>query len=218
MSAQSAPIDRTPLDTVIFDIGNVLVYWDPRFLIQKLGINDTEFSKIMNDVITLEWHTHHDRGRSMKTGVALLTAEYPQFHQVIETYRTRWFETILGSISETIDILRNLAERPLQLVALTNFSAETFDEFCDRYPFMKLFHAHIVSGRVGLIKPDPKIYELTERQCELSPHRTLFIDDRVDNIRTAQNRGWHGHVFSTSEGLRAALAKFTVAADGDPLL
>lgn len=193
------------MDTVVFDIGNVLVGWDPRRLYAQYIKDEAELDWFLENVVTLEWHTHHDAGRPMQEGIALLSQKYPQYADLIARFDPEWHETILGPIEGSVAILKELAARHVPLYAITNFSAEKFPEFCEIYPWTSLFKDVVVSGAVKLIKPDPAIYQLSMQRFALQKGQALFIDDRMDNVIAAEKEGFIGHHFTTPEKLRAAL-------------
>jgi len=186
---------------VVFDIGNVFVSWDPRFLYEKLITDTDELEYFLSEVVTLEWHSEHDRGRPFAEGVALLSGKFPEYADLIQAFDDRWEETIGGLIPGAVDILEKLAEIGIPVYALTNFSAEKWPIFCKRYSFTDHFDGVIVSGELGLIKPDPRIFHTVLTRFNLSPEETYFIDDRLDNIHAAVSLGMVGHQFKDAPTL-----------------
>ncbi|MFZ5609811.1 MAG: HAD family hydrolase [Pseudomonadota bacterium] len=193
---------------VIFDIGNVLVRWDPRYLYEKVVADPAVLEDLLAHVVTLDWHSAHDAGLPMAEGVRQRTAAYPHYGALIALFQSRWFETIGPVIDGSVALLKRLHAQGTALYALTNFSAETYPEFARRYPFMALFRDVLVSGEVGMIKPDPRIFALAAARFATRPHETLFIDDRTANVAAATAMGFHAHLFTDPETLEAALATF----------
>lgn len=189
--------------SVIFDIGNVFVTWDPRFLYEKLISDRDELDYFLSEVVTLEWHSEHDRGRSFAEGVAILSAKFPEYADWIQAFDDRWEETIGGLIPGVVSILEKLVENGVKVVALTNFSAEKWPLFCRTYDFTDHFEGVVVSGQEGLIKPDPRIFDLTIDRYNLVAEETYFIDDRIDNVRAAEACGMVGHQFTDAATLKA---------------
>ncbi len=196
---------QKPCRAVVFDIGNVFVEWDPRFLYKKLIPDAEELEYFLTKVVTLKWHSEHDRGRPFAEGVKILSAQFPQYAALIEAFDTRWGETISGLIPGTCEILDALVEAGVPVYALTNFSAEKFPQFCDEYAFTRQFKGIVVSGEERLIKPDPKIFDVTLSRFNLTPEETLFIDDRLENVQAAEAKGLIGHQFTDAQSLLIGL-------------
>lgn len=195
------------ITAVVFDIGNVLVRWDPRLLYSKLIPDAAELDRFLTDIVTLEWHTHHDRGRPFAEGVRLLSAEHPEYADLIRAFDERWDETIGPVIEGTVALMERLKAKGVPLYGLTNFSAEKWASFAGDYAFVKLFDGVVVSGEERLVKPDPAIFERLASRYGLTLPETLFIDDRDENVKAAEALGFQGHVFTGPEGLEAALAQ-----------
>ena len=193
------------IKAVIFDIGNVLIEWDPRFLYEKLITDPGELDFFLSEVVTLEWHTEHDRGRSFKDGIDILSAKYPEYADLIALYDDRWFETLGAVIDGTVHILEQLADRKIPCYGLTNFSAEKYPDFARANAFTDYFESVVVSGREGLIKPDPRIFQVAMDRFGLDPEQTLFIDDRPNNVAAAEQLNIKGHVFRGADALAAAM-------------
>jgi 2-haloacid dehalogenase len=190
---------------VLFDIGNVFVEWDPRNLYSKLIHDTAELEAFLQDVVTLEWHTEHDRGRPFAEGVQILAARYPEYEDLIRAFDERWDETIGPLFTGTVDVLERLAEQGVRTYGLTNFSAEKWPSFCRGYAFTDLFGGVVVSGEEKLVKPDPRIYQVAIERFRLDPERTVYIDDRIDNVRAAEQLGMIGHHFTAPDKLAADL-------------
>lgn len=192
-------------DTVLFDIGNVFVHWDPRRLYEKLIPDNKALDYFLANVVTLEWHSEHDRGRSFRDGADILIKQFPEHEFLIRQFDARWPETLGPVISGTVEILSELTAREIPAYALTNFPAEKWPLFRDANAFTTNFSGVLVSGEEGLIKPDPRIFELTIERFGLTPNSTVFIDDRADNVQAAEEMGMIGHLFKDPVTLRSFL-------------
>jgi 2-haloacid dehalogenase len=193
-------------DVVIFDIGGVLIEWDPRHLYRKLFAgDDAAMEHFLATVCTHEWNRGQDAGRSFAEGTRLLTAQHPDKAELIRAYGTRFDEMIPGSIAGTVAILAELHERGTPLFALTNFSAETYPPTFARFDFLKWFRGVVVSGEVKAIKPDPEIFRVLLDIYAIHPRRAVFIDDVPANAAAATALGIHGIRFTTPETLRIEL-------------
>lgn len=190
---------------VVFDVGNVLVRWDPRFLFSKLLPDAEAVENFLSTVCTQEWNLEQDRGRSWSEAVAERTALFPEHAELIRAYDERWDETIGGEIPGSVAILEALANAGIPLYALTNFSREKFAETRTRFPFFGHFRGIVVSGEEGLVKPDRRIYALIAERYGLEPAATVFIDDSPANVVAAREFGFRAIGFVDADVLRAEL-------------
>ena len=195
---------QTP-PTVVFDLGNVLIRWDPRNLYRTLFDDETEMETFLSEVCSPAWNEEQDRGRLWEDAIAEAIARHPQEEKRIRAYDERWEETIIGAIEETVAILDELRSKHIRLLALTNWSAEKFPVALERYPFLQWFEGILVSGEEKLIKPDPAIFELLASRYRLDPARTVFIDDSMRNIDSAASLGFIALHFTDAEKLRKDL-------------
>jgi 2-haloacid dehalogenase len=193
------------ISAIIFDIGNVLITWDPKNLYKKLIADKQELDWFCSEVVTLDWHTHHDAGLSMQEGIKNLITQYPDYADEIAAFDTRWAETIGDPVEGMLDLMQQLSAKNIPMFAITNYSAEKYPEFEQDFPFADHFTDVIVSGREGIVKPSPEIYKLAIERFGIIPHKTLFIDDRAENIHSAAKFGIQGHVFSSSDILAKEL-------------
>ena len=189
------------INAIIFDIGNVLISWDPKNLYKKLIADKEELDWFCTHVVNLEWHTHHDAGLPMQEGIKNLTAKHPDYRDLIAAFDTRWAETIGEEIAGMLDIMQSLSTQNIPQFAITNYSAEKYPEFERDYAFAGHFKDVVVSGREGIVKPAPAIYELAIERFGITPEQTLFIDDREENIHAAAKFGIQGHVFTGHDNL-----------------
>jgi 2-haloacid dehalogenase len=193
------------IDTVIFDLGNVLIGWDPRRLYRQLIDDEAQMEWFLREVCNSEWNEQQDAGRSWAEGTALLRARFPEHAKLIDAYHMRWKETLVGPIEGSVAILAELKARGVRLLALTNWSQETFPIARQFYPFLQWFEGIVVSGEERLVKPDPRIYQRLLERYAVDPATALYIDDSARNVAVAEALGMHGWWFRDSTGLRERL-------------
>lgn len=193
-------------DTVVFDLGGVLIDWNPRHLYRKLFEREDAMEEFLAEVCTGAWNGEQDRGRPFAEATALLVERHPHHRAMIEAYIGRWTEMLNGPIHGTVAVLEELHGRGVPLFALTNWSAETWPLAQPSFPFLRRFRGILVSGQVGLIKPDPAIFRQLTEQFGLTAERCVFIDDSPANARAAEECGFHAHHFRGPEALRRFLA------------
>ena len=191
--------------TVIFDLGGVLIDWNPRYLYRKLLDDEAAVEHFLATVCTPAWNQQQDAGRPIAEAVAQLTAQWPQHAALIAAYYDRWIEMLGGPLQETVDVLAALRQRRVPLFALTNWSAETFPHALDRYDFLGWFQGIVVSGEEKIKKPDHRLYQVLLDRYSLAVPDTVFIDDSPANVAAAREMGLHGLHFSTAQTLRRDL-------------
>ncbi|MFN3892727.1 MAG: HAD family hydrolase [Beijerinckiaceae bacterium] len=189
----------------VFDIGNVLVRWDMRFLFEKVIPDRRELDAFLGNVCTMEWHGALDAGATFASAIAQLSARFPEYADFIALYDPRWQETISGPIAESVQVLEDLRAAGVPTYAITNFPAEKFDETCALYPYLAGFRGVIVSGRERITKPDPAIFHLLLERYRLSAADCVFIDDNPANVAAAQSVGFTALLFTMPAALRAEL-------------
>jgi 2-haloacid dehalogenase len=191
---------------VIFDLGGVLIDWNPRHLYRKLFAGDEAgMERFLSTVCTQHWNEQQDAGRSFAEATALLVAEHPDKADLILAYFARWPEMLGGAIDGTVSIMTELRQRGVPLYALSNWSAETFPHGLSRFDFLHWFRDRVVSGDVGLIKPDPRIYRLLLERNGLAASDAVYIDDVKRNADAATALGLHGIHFTGPAPLRREL-------------
>jgi 2-haloacid dehalogenase len=195
---------------VVFDLGGVLIDWNPRYLYRTLFSDEAAMEDFLATVVTPEWNRAQDAGRPWAEAVEELAARHPERRDLIEAYWRRWPEMIGGPIQPTVDILEELRSSAVRLYALSNWSAETFPVARPRFPFLGWFDGIVISGDERLIKPDPRIFELLLARFDLDPRVTVFIDDHAPNVDAAAALGMHGVRFVDAATLRADLVRFGV--------
>jgi 2-haloacid dehalogenase len=196
-----------PPQAVLWDLGGVLVDWNPRHLYRRVFAQEAEMERFLGGVCTQSWNEEQDAGRPFAEGVRLLVAQYPHYAVEIEAYWRRWGEMISGEIPGSVAVLGQLRERGVPLFGLTNWSAETFPIAAARFAFLEWFSGILVSGAERLKKPDARFFALAVTRFGLEPARTLFIDDSPRNVAAARELGFHTHHFIDAAGLRAALVE-----------
>ena len=193
-------------NTVVFDLGNVLVQWNPRLLYEQLIADADEREQFFETVITHDWIRAQDAGRPFEEGIAVLAAAFPHYEPEIRAFWERWEEMVPGAIEGTVQILAELKERDTPLYALTNWSHETFPIARPRFPFFEWFEGIVVSGEIGLIKPDARIYQHLLERFSLAAEDCVFIDDSAANVAGAEAVGITGLHFQSPEKLRRDLS------------
>jgi len=192
------------IKTVVFDLGGVLIDWNPRYLYRKLFNDHAAMEQFLTTVVDSTWNSTLDAGHPFEKGVEELSARHPQHAEMIAAYHTRWSEMLGGPIEGTVQILKELKGH-YRLLALSNWSAETFPYARKRYEFLKDFEAILVSGEEKMIKPDPKFYQLLETRHRVNPGDSVFIDDVQKNIDAAIALGFNALRFQSPEQLRSDL-------------
>jgi 2-haloacid dehalogenase len=190
---------------VVFDVGNVLFKWDPRFLYERLIDDDRALDAFLRDVVTHEWHFQHDAGRPFAETSAELIARHPQHRELIALWGPRFADSVGPAVEGMITLVEELDARGVPLFAITNFADEFWESFRAGQPVFDRFRDIIVSGTERLVKPDRAIYELALKRFGMSAGELIFIDDRGENVAGAEVVGMRGHLFRGAETLRAEL-------------
>ena len=192
------------VEAVVFDIGNVLIEWNPeRFFDGRIGAGrrralfDAIDLHAMNDAV--------DRGGDLATVVQDAARTHPDWRDEVLMWRDHWIDMVGPAIDGSVTVLRDLRAAGVPVFALSNFGRGTFAMAVPLYPFLAEFDRAYISGHMGVIKPDAEIYRRVEKDCGVAPEGLLFTDDRADNIATAQGRGWRTYLFDGPDGFRARL-------------
>jgi 2-haloacid dehalogenase len=194
------------IQAIIFDFGNVLINWDPRKVFNKYFLNDKQaIDNFLSEINFSAWNLSQDEGLPFAMGVMQLSAQFPQYAHLIRAYDEEWEESITGLIPETVDILHRLKKAGYRLYGLTNWSAEKFSLIKEKYEAFHLFEDIVVSGEVGLVKPDPAIFRLLLQKIHRQPDECLVIDDSLENIEAAQKMGFVTHHFTSPASLEVEL-------------
>ena len=198
-------------NTVIFDLGGVLIDWNPAYLYRKIFTDEAQMQHFLTEVCHSDWNREQDRGRLFAEALRERVARFPEHEANIRRYHERWDEMLGGAIEPNVQVLEELHQRPdIHLYAITNWSAETFPVAQRRFPFLDYFEDTVVSGALKLVKPDPKIYRTLLDRQPIAPEQAIFIDDVLENVAGAQSLGIHGIHLTLETNLRAELQKLRV--------
>jgi 2-haloacid dehalogenase len=196
---------QPPVEAVVFDVGGVLLDWDPRHLYRKLFADEGEMELFLAEICSPAWHAPHDRGVSTAGSCAELASKYPQFSEMIWAWSKRSEEMVGGLHAGSVEVLRAVKDTGLPCYALTNMEAETYPLRLERFPFLGWFDGTVVSGREGVAKPDPVIFMRLLARFGLTRETTLMIDDTEEDLDTASRLGIQTALFRSSRQLRAEL-------------
>jgi 2-haloacid dehalogenase len=193
------------VDAVVFDIGGVLLDWNPRYLYQHLFDDPAELDDFLARVCTSEWHATHDLGADTLTSCQALAREHPDYASQIMAWADRREEMISGQIEGTVAILDELRSAGVPCFVLSNMEADAFAVRRDRYPFFGWVDGCVISGIEKVAKPDARIFEIMIERFGLDPARTAFIDDQPRNIAAARALGLVALRFESPPALRTEL-------------
>ena len=191
----------TAIDTVVFDVGNVLIPWEPRRLFRKLLPDDAAVERFLDEVNFNDWNAQHDAGQPFAHGIARYGSAYPHYRHLFEAYFERWEESIGEPIGGSVSLARQLRAAGYRTLLLTNFSSETFPRAVALNPFLNEFDGGLVSGEERLMKPDPAIYRRLCERYGVDPAKAVFIDDSLPNVDGARRIGMHALHFSSLDRL-----------------
>ena len=192
-------------EAIVFDLGGVLVDWNPRHLYRHLIPDEAEMERFLAEIVSPAWNHEHDLGRPFAEGVAALSREHPDQAALIAAYAERWVEMLGGPIQPTVDVLADLRPTGIRLLALTNWSAETWPIGRPRFPFLDWFEGIVVSGEERLAKPDPALFRVLVERYAIRPRRTIYVDDVAANVRVAADLGFRAIQFTGADDLRRRL-------------
>lgn len=192
--------------TVVFDLGGVLIDWNPRYVYREIfGGDEEKVEWFLSTICTPDWNAQQDAGRTLEAATEALLALHPEHDVLIRAYYDRWQDMIGGAIKGSVEILRELRDGPHELYGLTNWSAETFPVALELFDFLDWFDGIVVSGEIGLIKPNAEIFHHLTSTFDLDPPSTVFIDDSLANVETARTLGFRAVRFEHPDQLRAEL-------------
>jgi len=209
MTGRPAPVAAT---AVVFDLGGVLIRWDPRHLYRTLMPPD-EVDAFLDEVGFIAWNHAQDAGGRWTTAVEEHSALFPHRRELLAAYPARFAETLDGPVEGTVEILRELHDRGTRLLALTNWSAETFPHAEATFDFLRLFEGVVVSGVEGVAKPDPALFRLVLDRYRLDPAATVFVDDSPANVEAAAAVGLRALLFRDPATLRRDLSRLGLLDD-----
>ena len=195
------------IENIVFDLGGVLVDWDPKYLYNKVfNYDEKRINSFLSEVCTPDWNVEQDAGRSLDEATQILIDRFPEQEDHIRLFYDRWEEMIRGAVQGTVTLLEELKRRDAHnLYALTNWSAETFPIALERFDFLGHFKGIVVSGEEKTRKPFPRIYEILFDRYGLDPGTSVFIDDSLPNVQAAKDLGMTGIHFRHPEQLSSDL-------------
>ena len=199
------------IETVIFDLGGVLIDWNPDYVYRTIFNDETKMREFYNEICTSEWNEEQDAGRGLKEATEELVARYPKEERNIRAYYDRWEEMLKGEIEGTVKVLEKIKEKKeVKLYALTNWSAETFPVALRRFEFLQWFDGKLVSGEERMRKPFTEIYELLLKRFEINPVTAVYIDDNERNLKAPREMGIHSILFKSPSQLEEELKELGV--------
>ena len=199
------PASDPDRSVVVFDLGGVLIDWNPRYVYRDMGGEEEEIEHFLAHVATAEWNGQMDAGRPFAEAVTERIGAFPEHEAWLRAYHERWEDMLGGPIDASVAILKELKEKGTPLYALTNWSAETFPTARQLYDFLGLFDGIVVSGEVKKIKPDAEIFHHLVDDFGVEPERAVFIDDNLSNVEAARTLGFYGIHFEGADALRDEL-------------
>jgi 2-haloacid dehalogenase len=194
-----------PVDTVVFDLGGVLIDWDPRHLYRQLFADPDEMEDFLARICTMAWHSAHDLGGDAAQSCRRLAAQYPGHEEMIMAWAERGEEMVAGQIDATVAVLGELTAAGIPCYALSNMEPDTFLLRRARFPFMEWFDGHVISGIERVAKPDRRIFEILLQRYGLEPAATVFVDDVAGNVRAARALGIVAVQYTSAQLLRRDL-------------
>ncbi|MBB6108441.1 2-haloacid dehalogenase [Mucilaginibacter lappiensis] len=194
------------INTIIFDLGAVLIDWNPHYMYRTLFADEQEMKDFLATVCTPDWNEEQDAGRSLREGTELLVAQHPQYEAHIRAFYGRWEEMLGEAFHDTVELFRRLKTGDrYKIYALTNWSAETFPVALARYDFLGWFDGIVVSGVEKMRKPAPEFYQILLDRYQVDPQTALFIDDNYRNILAAEKIGIRSIHFTSAAELEKEL-------------
>ena len=199
------------IETIIFDLGGVLVDWNQEYVyLNEFNGDRKKMQWFFDNICTSSWNEEQDGGYPMADATEERINLFPKYKKLIKMFYGRWEEMLKGEIGETVEILHKLKRKKFKLIALTNWSAETFPVAVKKFKFLKLFDGIVVSGKVKMLKPFPEIYNYTLKKYGLIANKSIFIDDRISNVDGAIKCGINGIQFVSPKNLIIALKKYGI--------
>jgi 2-haloacid dehalogenase len=197
---------RTTAEAVVFDLGNVLIRWDPHPAVAR-GVGAEEATRFLtaDDFDFLAWNHLQDSGRDWATAEAAVSRSHPHWHRHALAYRAHFGDSLVGAVEDNVAVLRDLHAAGVPLTALTNWSAELFPQALDRFDFLRLFDDIVVSGAEGVAKPDPRVFAVLRERVGRPLERCVFVDDSPANAAAAAEAGLDAILFDGRTPLRPQL-------------
>ena len=177
------------VEKIIFDLGRVLVKFNVRNLFRKIITTEEEIDYFLQNICTWEWHIQQDLVQDTSQASAPLVQQFPKYQEAIEAFYGRFLEMIEGTYEKNVKLAMDLKQKGYPIYVLSNFPGDQYDKYEKHNSFLQIFDDKIISGNVGLAKPDTKIYQLAIDKFHLTPEKSLFIDDKIENIEGAKQLG-----------------------------
>jgi 2-haloacid dehalogenase len=200
------------MNTVVFDLGGVLIDWNPEYVfLKEFRGNREKMNCFFENICTSAWNEQQDAGHSLEQATLERIARFPEYERLIRMYYGEWEQMLGYELTGTVEILKILHQSPdYTIYALTNWSGETFPVALQKFSFLSWFEGIVVSGDEKLVKPDPEIYKLLLGRYDLDAKNCVFIDDRGDNVQAAVDLGFKGIRFSNDRQLRRELLELNI--------
>jgi HAD superfamily hydrolase (TIGR01509 family) len=198
---------------VVFDIGNVLLRWDPRNLYRHVFADEAACARFLAGPLAMSFILETDTAPSFSAAIEARAAAFPDDAQALRLFDARWMETLGGPIEENVALLHALKAAGARAHALSNFAHEKFALAADAYPFLKTFDVAVISGHEGVAKPDRRIFEILTERTGCAPHELLFVDDSARNIEAARAFGIDAILYAPGVDLTRAFAQRGLIAD-----
>jgi 2-haloacid dehalogenase len=198
----------TAIKHFVFDIGGVLVHFDPELAYRELIPDEAERRWFLENICSHDWNLAQDRGRPWSEGEAELIARHPEHETRIRAYRQNWRKMVPHALPDSVAILKAVIAQGYDVTLLTNFASDTFNEALAIFPFLQLPRGATVSGKIGVIKPEPDIFRHHAAEFGIEPSATIFVDDNQRNVEAAKSLGWNAVIFTNAEALKADLKRF----------
>ncbi|MEM7371481.1 MAG: HAD family phosphatase [Bacteroidota bacterium] len=201
-------MSNTHIDTIVFDLGGVLLDWNPRYVYKEIFESEEKVEWFLEHICTHDWNIQQDAGRTLAEATEFLISKHPEWEKEIRIYYDRWADMLGGAIQETVDLLQDLVKsNTYRILALTNWSGETFPTAKALFPFLHWFEGVVVSGDERLIKPDHRLYHVLFDRYSVDPRKAVFIDDSLPNILAARELGMTAFHFRSTRLLLEEMAE-----------
>ncbi|MGA2520351.1 MAG: HAD-IA family hydrolase [Acidimicrobiales bacterium] len=199
--------ERGAIDVVVFDVGGVLVDWDPRHLYRKIFSDADRMESFLGEVCTPSWHAQHDLGVPLSSSIPALVSAFPEWSEEIHAWEDRFEEMWNGPVPGSVEVFAALraSNSRVPIYAATNWGSDNWRIAKTLFPFLHWFDGEVVSGDVQLLKPDPRFFDLLVRRFNLTPSSTLYVDDNPENVRAASQKGLVARHFTSPERLASLL-------------
>lgn len=198
-------VPDTDITALVFDLGGVLIDWNPRHLYRRLFADQDEMEHFLANICTPDWHRQHDLGADTLASCRRLASLHPGYQDLIMAWAEHSEEMAIGQFDEAVDVLTELKAAGMRCYALSNMEPDTFTIRAGRFPFMKLFDGYVISGMEGVAKPDQRIFELMLQRYDLDPATIVFVDDAQPNVDAARALGMNAVQYTSAQQLRADL-------------